>query len=83
MERKYVYVVSYFDCYEVDIYASAEGAILAGQQEVEFAVHHCKDCGNDEEAERILNEWNEEVEEFGAEYSVEDVVWCRKQRVFD
>lgn len=83
MERKYVYVVSYFDCYEVDIYASAEGAIAAGQAEVEFAVNHCKDCGNDEEAERILNEWNEEVEEFGAEYSVEGVVWCRKQRVFD
>lgn len=56
MERKYVYVVSYFDCYEVAIYASAEGAILAGQQEVEFAANRCKDCGNDEEAERILNE---------------------------
>ena len=83
MERKYVYVVSYFDCYEVDIYASAESAILAGQQEVEFVANHYKDCGNDEEAERILNEWNKEVEEFGAEYSVEDVVWCRKQRVFD
>lgn len=83
MENKFVYVVTYFDCAEVDIYASAEGAIAAGQQEVEFAANHCKNRGEDEEAERILNEWKEEVEEYGAEYSVEDVVWCRLQRVFD
>lgn len=83
MERKYVYVVTYFDCAEVDIYASAEGAIAAGQQEVDFAVQHCRDHGDNEDAERILNEWKEEVEEYGAEYSVEDVVWCRLQRVFD
>lgn len=83
MERKYVYVVTYFDCAEVDIYASAEGAIAAGQQEVNAAVQRYRNRGNDEYAERILNEWKEEVEMYGAEYSVEDVVWCRLQRVFD
>lgn len=83
MEGKFVYVVSYFDCAEVDIYASAEGAIAAGQQEVDFEVQRCRNRGDDEDAERILNEWKEEVEEYGAEYSVEDVVWCRLQRVFD
>ena len=83
MECKYVYVVSYFDCAEVDIYASAEGAIAAGQQEVDFEVQRLRNRGDDEYAERILNEWKEEVEEYGAEYSVEDVVWCRLQRVFD
>ena len=83
MENKFVYVVTYFDCAEVDIYASAEGAIAAGQAEVDAAVQRCRNRGNDEYAERILNEWKEEVEEYGAEYSVEDVVWCRMQRVFD
>lgn len=83
MENKFVYVVTYFDCAEVDIYASAEGAIAAGQAEVDAAVQRYRNRGNDEYAERILNEWKEEVEEYGAEYSVEDVVWCRMQRVFD
>lgn len=83
MERKYVYVVSYFDCYEVDIYASAEGAIAAGQAEVDTAVQFFKNRGDDEGAEKVLNEWKEEVRMYGAEYSVEDVVWCKKQRVFD
>ena len=83
MERKYVYVVTYFDCAEVDIYASAEGAIAAGQAEVDAAAQFFRNRGYDEEAEKLLNEWKEEVEMYGAEYSVEDVVWCRKQRVFD
>lgn len=83
MEGKFVYVVTYFDCAEVDIYASAEGAIAAGQSEVDFEVQRCRNRGDNESAEKILNEWKEEVEEYGAEYSVEDVVWCRLQRVFD
>ena len=83
MERKYVYVVTYFDCAEVDIYASAEGAIAAGQAEIDAAVQFFRKHGDDEEAEKVLNEWKEEVEMYGAEYSVEYVVRCRLQRVFD
>lgn len=83
MERKYVYVVTYFDCAEVDIYASAEGAITAGQAEIDAAVQFFRKHGNDEKAEKVLNEWKGEVEMYGAEYSVEDIVRCRLQRVFD
>jgi len=83
MENKFVYVVNYFDCAEVDVYASAEGAIAAGQAEVDAAVQFFRNHGDDKEAEKVLNEWKEEVEMYGAEYSVEDVVWCRMQRLFD
>lgn len=80
-KEKYVWVVHYFDIAEVDIYGTPEAAIKAGQQEVDALIEYYKKEGVLDAANKILTEWTEEVEQFGAEYSVEDVVWCEKQRV--
>ena len=80
-EEKYVWVVHYFDVAEVDIYGTAEAAIEAGQREVDAMVEYYKKKGWLDAADEILTEWAEETEQFGAEYSVTEVVWCNKQRV--
>ena len=80
-KEKYVWVVHYFDVAEVDIYGTPEAAITAGQREVDAMIEYYKKKGWLDAADKILTEWAEEIEQFGAEYSVEDVVWCEKQRV--
>lgn len=82
MAYKYIYVVHYYDTYEIDAFESAESAINAGRDEVEAKAQNYERYAEPFKAEEIRKEFTESVDEYGAEYSVEDVVWCEKIRVF-
>ena len=74
-----VWVIYYVDRSEVDICASEDAAIRKGREYLDSL----KGNITDEVLAECYKEFEQETKEYGAEYGVEDVMWCRPEEVYE